>query len=59
MVEGKMKQKEILHILRNPYGWDEDTIGRAMLEACELIEELQFQLDIWKNYSRMKDAGKI
>ena len=39
-----MTKNEILHILRNPYGWTEDEVRRARLEAADLIEGLWREL---------------
>lgn len=33
-----MPKDKILHVLRNPDGWFEDTIREARLQACNLIE---------------------
>ena len=37
-----------LHILRNPYGWDEDQIREARLAAADLIENLERSLEFEK-----------
>lgn len=36
---------DVLHILRNPYGWSEDDTEKARLEACKLIESGQRQIN--------------
>jgi hypothetical protein len=36
--EAKLQISDILHILRNPYGWNEDQVRRARIQACEEIE---------------------
>jgi hypothetical protein len=38
----KLQTSEILHILRNPYGWRRDQVAQAQLQACDEIER-------WKN----------
>ena len=34
----KLQTSDVLHILRNPYGWSKEQIKRAQLQACEEIE---------------------
>jgi hypothetical protein len=40
-----METKEILHVLRNPYGHLEDYIREARLAACNLIEKATVKVD--------------
>lgn len=28
-----------LHVCRNPYGWDEDTVRECLLYICDRVEE--------------------
>jgi len=34
----KFQTSDVLHILRNPYGWSRDQVKRAQLQACDEIE---------------------
>ena len=43
------KQKRILHILRNPYGFSDKTIKEVRLAAADEIEKLQ------GDYENMRD----
>lgn len=40
-----MDQKQIIHILRNPWGWSEETISDARQAAADEIERLQKLVD--------------
>lgn len=37
------EQKALLHLLRNPHGWGEETIREARLKAAKELERL------WRN----------
>ena len=41
----KQRFVQELSILRNPYGFDKDTIHRAQLEVCDEVEKLRKQRD--------------
>lgn len=46
------RRKEILHILRNPWGKSQDEIRQAELDACR---EVEYLLDAYQN---MRDWAK-
>jgi hypothetical protein len=55
-----METKEILHVLRNPYGHSEDYIREARLAACDLIEKVVKEPDeivLYKDREPCKRKG--
>lgn len=34
-----MNKNKIIHILRNPWGWSDDTISKARNDAADLLEQ--------------------
>ena len=36
--QAKLQTLDVLHILRNPYGWNQEQVRRAQLQACDEIE---------------------
>jgi hypothetical protein len=35
-----IERKTLLHLLRNPWGWSEDTVREARLKAADELERL-------------------
>ena len=35
-----MKLEKVIHVLRNPYGFREDELKEARLDACDFIERI-------------------
>lgn len=36
----QIERKTLLHLLRNPWGWSEDTVREARLKAADELERL-------------------
>lgn len=53
-MEPKEPNQLILHVLRNPYGWDENAVREARLAAADLIENLERQLEFEKCKKRSR-----
>ena len=49
-----MENTLLLHILRNPYGWDGNEVRKARLAAADLIEDLERQLEFEKRKKRSR-----
>lgn len=49
-------ENKILHILRNPYGFTEDEIRAARLEACNLIERYK---DAYRNMKEWAEKNGV
>jgi hypothetical protein len=49
-----MENTLLLHILRNPYGWDDNEVRKARLTAADLIEDLERQLEFEKSKKRSR-----
>lgn len=37
----KLSEKEVLHVLRNPFGHSQTKVRQARLQACDMIESYQ------------------
>ncbi|MEE8382186.1 MAG: hypothetical protein V3R78_09990 [Thermodesulfobacteriota bacterium] len=61
MKEGvdEMKTKDILHILRNPYGQSQGQTDSARIEAADLIEKLEKANLDWCRAATARGEGHI
>jgi hypothetical protein len=50
------RRREVLHILRNPYGHSEDEIRKARLDAADEIENL---MDAYQNMKAWAEANGV
>ena len=40
--------KEVLHVIRNPYGFESGDIRKAQLDACDEIERLEREIESYE-----------
>lgn len=47
-----MTTHEVLHIIRNPWGWSEDEVRAARLAAADLIEQQAKEIEALRGFAQ-------
>lgn len=53
------KTKKAMHILRNPFGWDENEKRQAALTVCEAVERLDNAYENMKSFAETNGLNTV